>query len=108
MHRVAAHRLLDKVLALWALLELLLRRERVEELVGLVDVPVLGLVLLAPHARVPRRHAADEAEALLAQRAVELAVVLVEGEHELALGRRAHAHPVRRLDAPLQRQPLVP
>ena len=107
-HRVAARRLLDEELAPGALLEPLLRGEGREELVGLLDVAVLRLPRLAPHARVPRLGAAHEAERLVAQRALELAVVHVEGEHELAPRRGAAAHALVRLDAPLQRQALIP
>ena len=106
VHRVAAARLFHPEAALRALAQLLVLREGGEGGVGGVGVAVLGHVLLAAHAGVPRLAAADEAEGLAAHGAVELAVARVPRELEWAASSGAAVEVVGALDAPFERKTL--
>jgi hypothetical protein len=107
VHRVASGALLDEELALGALPQLLVLRKGREGRLGRVRVATLRLELLAAHPAVPGLAAADEAKGLDAERALELAVVLLPREDKGAARGGARAEAVLRLDAPLQREAIV-
>mmetsp|Transcript_18348 Transcript_18348/g.60507 ORF Transcript_18348/g.60507 Transcript_18348/m.60507 type:complete len:314 (+) Transcript_18348:218-1159(+) len=107
VHRVAARGLLHPPAALWALLEPLARCKLREGGVRGLGVAPLRLELLAAHAGVPRFGAAEEAETLGAEGALQLSVVRLPCKNKRAARRGAVPQVVLRLNTALQREPVV-